>query len=300
MKNIISASRRTDLPRWFLKPTIEAFKKESITLMNPFNNIPYSVSLRPDDIHSIVWWSKDYKKFVESNNIEFFSRYNNFFQFTLNGYSQEKMQSFLEGGITSSLDERIAQMKILVDTFSPLQVTWRFDPIIVWKENTSIPDIESFLQIEGEGLTYLAEQYLRDFEYLSGRIGKMGVSRCVISFVQYYGKVLSRLNRKFKENLGPFRDPPLEEKIEIARRLAIINKKNGIETFSCANDSIVDGKLIQKSHCIDGDLLEKLFSERASKSKDKGQRLECGCTNSRDIGAYNQKCQHSCLYCYGN
>jgi len=87
---------------------------------------------------------------------------------------------------------------------------------------------------------------------------------------------------------------------KFASRLVEIADKYGITIYSCANPLIESVLGIQKSHCIDGALLEKLFKKPVTHAKDTGQREACGCTKSVDIASYSQICKHRCLYCYSN
>ena len=99
-----------------------------------------------------------------------------------------------------------------------------------------------------------------------------------------------------------------------------------LEMATCAEDVDYSQYGIKHNRCIDGELLERLFSEdkgliyylhtgkfvepdlfgeypplplKPKNLKDKGQRDACGCIESKDIGAYNT-CSHFCVYCYAN
>jgi hypothetical protein len=124
------------------------------------------------------------------------------------------------------------------------------------------------------------------------------VERCYFSFVNFYGKVRRSFKDLEKAQGIEVVEPSEEVRIGLANRIAEIAKRHGITMYSCCGDYLV-GEQIQKAHCVDGLLIERLFGPGDVPYKDKGTRPECGCTESTDIGTYNT-CPHGCVYCYAN
>ena len=279
-KQVISASRRTDLPRWYLQPTIDAFKRGFITLKNPFNaQQEYTIFLQPDKVSCIVWWSKDYSEWLKKKHE--LREYKHFFQFTLNGYSDPILQQLLERGVTTPFADRVKQLKDLADIYSPLAINWRFDPIVYWLQDGQLRDNTG------------------DFETILKVASDVGITRCTIAFCDWtYKKAIKRANHRHP-NLTFFRPEP-----DILKREAIsmgkMAQQYGVKLYSCADHTYVDNHYVYPSSCIDADLLVELFGDEISHIKDPSQREMCGCTKSRDIGAYTQGCPHSCVYCYAN
>jgi DNA repair photolyase len=269
MKKIISASRRTDIPAFHLDWLLSALMKGSVEVVNPISKMPYTVSLKKTDVHTLVLWSKDFGRFLK--NADLFSGYHLYFLFTLNS------PSVLEPRIPP-LSERLPQLSELVNRFGSERVAWRFDPIVFWKDKN--------------GNLY---NNLSHFEEIAEFTAKCGLKRCITSFVSPYRKVIIRM-----ENAG-FRLLKLteEQKRSIAGDIAQKLKKFDMELLSCCAPEIVGVEGIKKSHCIDGELLSRLAGEPCETKKDKGQRQECGCSISSDIGTYNT-CHSECLYCYAN
>nr|NIM04738.1 DUF1848 family protein [Armatimonadota bacterium]NIO76587.1 DUF1848 family protein [Armatimonadota bacterium]NIO96219.1 DUF1848 family protein [Armatimonadota bacterium] len=237
--------------------------------VNPFGGQTHRVSLKSEDVHSIVFWSKDYRHLLAHLDELEERGYRLSFHFTITGLPRS-----LEPNVPDS-EVAVETLSHLSHRFSPKHVIWRFDPILF------CADMEE-------------KYYLERFRHLSGMLrGK--VERCYFSFVNYYAKVRRSLARS--EGIEPY-DPPLERKRELAGKLAEIAAEQGMALYSCCADSLIQSG-IEKGHCIDGELLAELFPERPRVSEVRPTRPECGCYASRDIGAYDT-CGHGCLYCYAN
>jgi len=173
MKDIISCSRRTDIPWWYYKWLQETLKNGSVELLNSYSNTNYTVDLNPDNVHSIVLWSKNYSNVLKDPGL--LSRYNLYFQFTINGYSK-----FLEPN-TPSVSDMLKQMEQLADTYSPEQINWRFDPIVLSKKGEINPTSK------------VGRARLDVFKFLCVNFSYRGIKRCTISFMDVYDKVRDRL-----------------------------------------------------------------------------------------------------------
>jgi len=267
MKEIISASRRTDMPRWYLDRLIRFIGQGYAEVANPYSGKTTVVDLRPERVHTLVLWSKDFGRFLAESAR--FKEYRLYFLFTVNDMPE------LEPGIPD-LPVRLEQARELVSRFGPESVAWRYDPVVFRNG--------------------VFASTLRSFERIGGYMAGIGVERVIFSFLDLYGKVKAR-NERLGLNIA---DPPRDLKLEYASRLASIARTLGLRLQSCCED-LKDIEGITPSACIDGELLARLSGEPADTRKDKGQRPLCNCTVSRDIGSYrDMPCFGGCLYCYAN
>ncbi|MFX1511850.1 MAG: DUF1848 family protein [Promethearchaeota archaeon] len=279
MKPVISCSRRTDIPAFFLDWLLEGLNNGELNVQHPITKQWRIVPLDPKEIHTLVLWSKDFHKVLQrwgdlaslltdkSGNIRLF------FQFTINSFLP-----LLEPGLTKSLDIRLTQVEEISELTSPRHINWRFDPIVFWREDTEQKD------------------NLRDFNFLVESLAAIGIKRCYFSFATWYGKCKQRARKRGFQYI----EPSIKEKIAITNQLIKKTDTYNISLSNCCNPEVNQIPGIQQAGCIDGALLSRLMGERASHARDFGQRENCQCTRSIDIGNYTQLCDHSCVYCYAN
>ncbi len=252
MKEVISFSRRTDGIAFYMNRLEKTINEGFIDVRNPFNNKISRVSLKPHDVAGFVLWSKDFHHFL--NKWEIFLKYTPstlfsnetipvYFHFTRNS-----IVKILEP-LTPSLEKSFSQLDELIEITSSDHIMWRFDPIVLWKEDGVLVN------------------NLDDFKEIALHFADMGVRRCTISFATYYAKVERRM-KKYSFN---YYKPSLKEKIKVINELIKIANQFKIKTYACCNLFLLKVPGISQAHCIDGNYLSKLWNIKLSVANDSGQ-----------------------------
>lgn len=263
---ILSVSRRTDIPAFYSEWFFNRIKDGFVYVRNPMNRHQISkIKLSPALIDCIVFWSKNPRPML--NKLDLLKDYMYYFQFTINPYNIS-----MEVGVPKK-DTIIETFKQLSEKVGPKRVIWRYDPILLSNE---------------VDIAY----HLKYFEVIASRL-KGYTTTCVISFVDQYKKTQRNLRNTTA------RVPHCNEMVLLAIEIVKIATTYGIKVQSCAEEIELVQMGIQHGRCIDNILIEDLLGTKLIVSKDKNQRLECGCVQSIDIGEYNT-CSHNCLYCYAN
>ncbi|MHA1727517.1 MAG: DUF1848 family protein [Promethearchaeota archaeon] len=295
---IISCSRRTDIPAFLMDWVINRIKQGFVDVVNPFNRkIVSRVSLNSNDVKVWVWWSKDFRSWINKykENPEIFKQYKgHFFNFTINS------PSALEEGVKISLEKRLEQLEWLVNTFGPERIQYRFDPIVFYRNVEDGEEGEEKKEKEEgeEGKKGLIDN-LDKFEFIISKVSSLGIKEIIFSFATIYTKVKKRMKYRGKIIV----DLPINRKKKVLDNLIGICDSYGISMHACCQPELIGYKnAIKQAHCINGEKIKRLNKGSISIVKDKGQRDSCGCSKSRDIGGYNGifRCKHNCDYCYAN
>ncbi len=266
---------------WFM----DRIKNGFFEVVNPYNRQSRKVPATPAEVHTIVFWSKNFRPFLNKNwgNKLQKAGYHLFFNFTINSES-----SRLEPHVPP-LDVRLDQLEQLCNQFGSRAVNWRFDPMCFFK--TRSPD-------------GILQDNLTDLDRIAEKAAAVGIKRCITSFMDAYPKIEKRLAALPGFS---FSDPPLKIKRQIILKIERILARGNINLKLCCEKDVLaalpDNTSVTQSACIPNDLLVELFGGNLNLRKDTGQRIQkgCGCKISVDIGSYHQHpCYHNCLFCYAN
>ncbi|MBW7997896.1 MAG: DUF1848 domain-containing protein [Candidatus Glassbacteria bacterium] len=276
MKTVISASRRTDIPAFYLDWFFHRLEAGGFKLTNPFNGRVRTVEVHRDSVAAIVFWSKDYGPLLERRKQ--LSGWPAVFNFTLN-----TPDPLLEPGVPP-LEERMEQMAALADIYGAEAVRWRFDPVVFYSRGGN--------QYDNLGA------FERLLEFAAG----LGITACTISFMDPYRKI-ERRQRGVTAFSFVYPDP--DRMRETAARMASAAADHGLTLLTCCEPELAGAGLenITAAGCIDHALIGRLYGAKLSGRRDRGQRTGSGCLchESIDIGGYReQPCRCNCLYCYAN
>ncbi|MFH1428664.1 MAG: DUF1848 domain-containing protein [Candidatus Margulisiibacteriota bacterium] len=288
---IISASRSTDIPAFHAEWFINRLKAGYVTWVNPFNRQEQYISFEKTRV--VVFWTKNAKPLLpyldelDKRNINYY------FQYTINNYDKD-----LEPHIPE-LSERINTFKTLSNKIGKSRIIWRYDPLII-TDKISLDNLLSRIKKVGDELYQYTEKLVISFADISN-----------------YKKVEDNLKR-CKIDYKEFGDSDMNT---IAKEINNLNKRWQLEVATCSENIDLKSFGIKHNKCIDDELMHRCFSSDQELMKflgysnaiqismfdnntrpilkDKGQRKECGCIMSKDIGQYNT-CGHLCVYCYAN
>ena len=271
---IISASRRTDIPAFFMRWFLNRLEKGVVATQNPFNPKQIrEITLTKDSVEVIAFWTRDARNLllnideIEKAGIPFFVHY------TITGYPR-----ILEPHLPS-LEAALTIFRALSDRIGASRVIWRYDPVFV----SSATPIERHKEI----FSFIAKQLQNKTQ------------RVVLSYMDFYAKTRKQLKLIdglcFSDDEETIRKYMRED--GLASFFARTASDCGMKCVACAEPLFAGIDGITPGACLDAAYLEQEFGHLSSLRKDRNQRPACACVQSVDIGAYHS-CSFGCTYCY--
>jgi hypothetical protein len=266
---IISASYKTDIPAFYGQWFINRLNAGWCATTNPHNRRAYRVMLDAERVEAFVFWTKNIGPFRRALSLVADRHYPFVVQYTINGYPPE-----LESSVVNA--ERSAEhMRMIAAEYGPRVGVWRYDTILF----TSLITID---------------YHRRNFERLANLL-EGSTDEVVVSFIQIYHHTKANLRRAAKESGLQWADPDNEVKYRLASELAQVARARGMQLSMCSQRQFLAAG-VQDARCVDIIRLSDVAG-RAISAKQAGNRLDCGCFASKDIGEYDT-CPHGCVYCY--
>ena len=266
---IISASYRTDIPAFYGDWFTARLDAGYCHTVNPYNQQIRPIQLDREAVSGFVFWTKNLHPFYPKLRLARDRGVPFVVQYTINAYPRE-----LETAVIDA-ERAIYHMRNLANEFGSRVGVWRYDPLVA--TSMTPPD-------------WHVDNFARLADFLVGTTDEV-----VISFAQVYRK--TRINMDVASRLHEFawNDPSVEEKRELITRLAVIASDRGIRLTLCSQETyLVPG--VTLARCIDAERMSDVAGRSVS-ARRKGNRPDCMCSESRDLGDYDT-CPHGCVYCY--
>lgn len=172
---ILSASRRTDIPNYYMDWFLRRIREGYVDVRNPIN--PHQISriaLSPSVVDCIVFWTKNPENMLP--HLGELAAYPYYVQFTLTSYGRD-----IEPNLPDKKDRLIPTFQALSSKIGKERVVWRYDPIFLNQRYTVSYHLAAFSEIA---------RRLRGY-----------TERVVISFIDLYAKTK-------RNTAGLFLSPP--------------------------------------------------------------------------------------------
>lgn len=266
---IISASYKTDIPTFYGEWFMNRLRAGYCKMVNPYNRRVIRVPLNREAVDGIVFWTKNVGPFLPHLAEVKQRGYPFVIQHTINGYPRELEQAVVNA------NRAVEHVRCIADEFGPQVCVWRYDTII----NSSLTPRE-----------FHVETFSRLAQSLSGATNEV-----VISFAHLYRKTLRNMEQAAKLHEFSWSDPPDDWKRALAAELTSIAAASRVRLTICSQPQFVIPGCAE-SRCVDARRFNAITG-RPLEAALRGNRKECGCYESRDIGEYDT-CPHGCVYCY--
>ncbi len=266
---IISASYKTDIPTFYGDWFMSRLRAGHCKMINPYNRRPIHVSLARGDVDGFVFWTKNVGPFLKHLPAVREMGFPFYVQHTINGYPRALETSVVDAS------RAVGHAHAIRERFGPRAFVWRYDTVLFSSLTPADFHAENFARLASE---------------LRGT-----TDEAVVSFAHVYRKTERNLNEAARAAGFTWRDPSASEKCELLERLVGVARANGMQLTVCSQrDYLIPGA--GDARCVDARRIEDVAG-RAVDAERRGNRKECGCHASRDIGEYDT-CPHGCTYCY--
>lgn len=283
MANIISASRRTDIPRFFGAWFAERRRQGHAQFRNAFGG-KGKVSLRDQNVLGYLFWTRLAAPFADQLATLRRDGIPYAVQYTITGYGRDVEPHIPR---TSRAIEDFRNVSRVMP--SPSCIEWRYDPILLSECHPAVFHRQNFRRIARalRGYTRVAntsvvEPYVRT------------VRRLDDSNVRYR-KVDPKRHKAVARRWPALREAG-DDLGELMAELEAIAAENGMQLRSCSNPEWA----LSASQCCAAALFEPYgddISARIAEIQPGPSRDACRCLKSVDIGMDNT-CLGGCKYCY--